>query len=72
MKLLRREGAELTVSEKFYHVVVHTVLLFRAETWVLRKTMSQRIEGEHVIFLRQVTRKQETRRRDGSWRKVPV
>ena len=27
-KLLRREGAELTVSAKFYHVVVHAVLLF--------------------------------------------
>ena len=39
-KILRREGAEPTVSEKFYHVVVHAVLLFRAETWVLRETMS--------------------------------
>ena len=30
----------------------------------------QRLEGAHVIFLRQVTRKQVTRRRDGSWRQV--
>ena len=71
-ELLWREGADQTVSEKFYCVLVQEVILFGAETWVLTEKMSQRIEGEHVIFLRQVTRKQETRRRDGSWRKVPV
>ena len=38
-KLLRMEGVEPTVSEKFYHVVVQTLLLFGAETWVLTETM---------------------------------
>ena len=38
---------------------------------MIMETMSQRIEGDHVIFLRQVTNKQEKRRRDASWRQVP-
>ena len=70
-KLVRREGAEPSGSEKFYRVVVQSVLLCGAEPWVLTDTMSQRIDGEHVIFLRQVTRKHATWRRDGYWRQVP-
>ena len=34
------------------------------------ETLSQRIEGAHVGFLRQVTCKQEMRRSDGYWRQV--
>ena len=34
--------------------------------------MSQRLEVAHVSFLRQVTCKQATRQRDGSWRQVPA
>ena len=34
--------------------------------------MSQRIEGDHVSFLIQVTRKQAMRRRDGYWWQVPA
>ena len=54
----------------FYRVVVQSVLFFGAEIWVLTETMIQRLEVAHMIFLKQVTRKQETRRRDGSWRQV--
>ena len=68
--LLWREGAEPEVSGKFYRAVVQAVLLFGAETWVLMETMMQQLEGAHVSFLRQVTRKQETRRRDGSWQQM--
>ena len=39
---------------------------------MLTETMIQKLEGENVSFLRQVTRKQEMRQRDGSWRKVPA
>ena len=55
--LLRRGGAETAVSEKFYNVVVQAVLLFGEETWVILATMAQRLEGVHVGFLKQVTRK---------------
>ena len=37
---------------------------------MLTETIIQRLEGAHVIFLWQVTRKQAARRRDGSWHKV--
>ena len=46
------------------------VLFFGADTWVLMKKMIQRLEGSHVSFLRQFTRKQGTWWRVGSWRKV--
>ena len=39
VNLLRREGADPVVSEKFYQEVVQAVLLFGEETWVLTKTM---------------------------------
>ena len=64
-EILWRERAETTVSTNVYRSVVQTVLLIVAETWVLTETMSQRIEGAHVSFLRQVTLKQATRQRDG-------
>ena len=69
-KLLCREGAEPAVSEKFYRSVVQAVLFFGADTWVLTETITQRLEGAHVHFLRQVTRKQATWRRYGFWRQV--
>ena len=69
--ILQREGAEPTVSGKFYHAVVQAVILFGADTWELTDTMIQSIEGAHMSFLRQVTHKQATQLRYGSWRKVP-
>ena len=69
-KLLWREGAEPTVSAQFYRMVVQALLLFGADIWVITETMIQQLEGVHMSFLRQVTRKQATWRRDGSWRQV--
>ena len=71
-KLLQREGVEMAVSEKFYCSVVQAVLLFGAETWVIMVPMMQVLEGGHVSFLWQVTRRQETRWKDGSWRQVTI
>ena len=51
---------------------MQAVIFFGAETWVITETTIQRLEGAHVSFLSQVTCKQATRRRDGSWRKVPA
>ena len=52
---MTREGAEPIVSSKFYRYVVQAVLLFGAETWVLKAAMMQKLEGVHVGFLRKVT-----------------
>ena len=49
---------------------MQAVLLFGAEKWVLTETMIYQLEGAHVSFLRQVTRKREMQWRDGSWWKV--
>ena len=67
-KLLRREGAEPRVSAMFYRSVVHTVLLFGAETWVLSEAMSRNMERVHVDFLRRITGQREVRQEDGTWR----
>ena len=53
--MLRREGADLIISEKFYCAVVQEVLLFGAKTWVMSAAMLQKLKGVHVGFLRQVT-----------------
>ena len=45
-KILWREGADPTASEKFYRAVVQAVLLFATETWALTKKMIQRLEGD--------------------------
>ena len=71
-RYFKGRGKETTVLAKIYRVLVQAVLFFGAETWVLTEKMSQRLEGLHVIFLRQVTRKQAKRRRDGSWRQIPT
>ena len=51
VKILRREGEEPFVLEKFYRAVIQVVLLFGAETWFLSAPMAQRLEGVHVGFL---------------------
>ena len=56
-KLLRREGSDLQVSAMLYRELVHTVLLFGAETWFLLAAISRNLEGVHVGFLRQGTDK---------------
>ena len=51
-------------------MVVQAVLLFGAEMWVLSEPMTQRLDGVHVGFLRQVKILKAKRLRDGSWRKA--
>ena len=70
-KILQREGAEPIASGKFYRAVVQSVILLGANTWVLTEAMIQQLEGLHMIFFIQVTRRQETRQRYGSWQQVP-
>ena len=43
---------------------------FRAETWVLSETMSRKLEGVHVGFLRQITGQRVEIRDDGTWPQV--
>ena len=41
----------------FYRAGIQAVLIFGVGTWVLLAAMSKKMEGVHVGFLRQVTRK---------------
>ena len=66
---LRREGAYLIISAKFYWEVAQTVLLFGAKTWVLLAERLNNIEGVHVGFLRQVTGMKSQRLGDDTWTK---
>ena len=68
--MLRREGEETTVSEKFFRAVAQVVLFLGADIWVLLETMTQKLEGVHVGLLSQVTRKKARRLRDGPWWQV--
>ena len=52
--MLRQEGADPIISEKFYCAVVQAVLLFGSETWVLTAAILQKLEGVKSSFLRQV------------------
>ena len=66
-KFLRREGADPIISEKFYHTLVQAVILFGYETWVLTAEIMQNLEGEHVVFLWQVTGMKALRLGDKTW-----
>ena len=56
-KFIRREGAGLAESAKFYCALVQAVLLFGEEAWLLSAPMYQKLEGVHVDLMQQVTRK---------------
>ena len=49
--MIQREGAEPDISAKLYCAVIHEVLLFGEENWVLSAPMLQILEGVHVEFL---------------------
>ena len=66
-KLLRREGADTILPEKFYRAVVQAMLLFGAETWVLSAAMLKKLEGLHVGFLRQMTGTKARRLGEKTW-----
>ena len=64
---LSRESATKRVSGNFFKAVVHQVLLFGAETWVVSPMMewalSEFIHGE----ARRLTGRQPRKGRDGKW-----
>ena len=67
-KLLRREGSDPIISEKFYRSVFQAVILFGSEAWVIIAVMMQNIESVHMGFLRQVAGKKERRIEDENWK----
>ena len=53
-KFMRRERADPIFSAKFYQAVFQAVPIFWAETRVLMAKMLQKLDGVHIVFLKQV------------------
>ena len=65
-KTLRREGADIKVSEMFYRAVVQDGLLLDLELWVLLVSMEKIVEWAHTGFLRQIMGNWELQNTDGA------
>ena len=62
---MSREGATPRVSGSFFKGVVHQVLLFGAETWVVTPNMDRELSGFLHGAARRLTGRQARRERDG-------
>ena len=70
-KMLWREGAEPALSDTFFRAVIHALLLFGADTWVLLVPTAQKLEVVHLGFLIHVKKLKGKRLRavcGGRWR----
>ena len=66
-RVLGMEGSDPKVSQTFYTVVTHQVLLFRAETWVMTKNMESALDTFQGRVARTLTGRQPRRGRDEWW-----
>ena len=55
------------VAEMLYRSVTQAVVLFGSDTWVISVAMEKIAEGNHTVFLRQITGKRKWRKVDGMW-----
>ena len=60
-------GLDSRVSDLFYRGVIHSVLLFRPESWALSYMMMRSMEGSHVGVLSQITGKRARRQSNRTW-----
>ena len=65
--VLGREGADPKVSRNFYTAVTQQVLLFRAETWVIKRKMESALDAFWGSVARKLTGRQPRRGRDRRW-----
>ena len=62
-----REGADARTSGTFYRAVVHAVLLFESETWVMPPRIGRTLVGYHHRVIHRLTGRETRRQVDGSW-----
>ena len=67
--MLRREGSDPTISEKFYRSMFQAVIIFGSKTWVMSEAMLTNIEEVHVGLLRQMTGVKARRLGGETWKK---
>ena len=51
----------------FYRAVVQAIILYGLEAWVISVAMGRKIEGSHIVLVRQIMGKQARRIGDGMW-----
>ena len=66
-RILSREGMEKRVSETLFKALVHKVLLFGAELWVLTPRIGRALESFMHGAARRITGRQPQRGWDGIW-----
>ena len=71
-RILFREAADARVSGNFFKVVVHVVLLFGEETWVLTLRMERALDSLQQGAARRLIGRQLWRRGDGRWSYPPL
>ena len=72
MQILSREGERPWVSGFFFKAVIHSVLLFGAETWVVTPCMGWDLKGVQNQVARQLTGRLRWRGGDGNREHTPV
>ena len=70
--ILSREGADKRVSGNFFKAVVQAVLLFGAETWVLKPRIEKALESFMHGDVRRITTKKPWIGGDGKWTYSPL
>ena len=71
-RILGREGADPKVSRMFYIAMTQQVLLFGAESWVLRGKMEAALDAFQGRVARRLTGRMPRRGRDGKWQYLPL
>ena len=66
-QVLGREGADPKLSRAFYTSVTQAVLLFGAETWVLKPHIEKALDSFQSRVARNITGRKPRRRKDGIW-----
>ena len=65
--MLLIEGAYIKMLSMFYRVLVHVVLLFGSDSWVLPAVMEKTVERAHTVFMCQIMGKQARKNPDRIW-----
>ena len=67
-----REGVDPKVSGHFFKAIVHAVLLFWADMWVVTPRLERALNTFQQKLMQQVTRRQPMRQVYGSWGYPPL
>ena len=66
-KILKREGANAVCMEKFYLTIVQAVLLYGADSWVVKKEDLRKLQSFHSRAIRYMTGTHIQKTMSGEW-----